>query len=98
MHHCGGMLFPDAEQEISDEDLEWIIRLALEARRRVKEQQKRVFKAEFRNTHFMNARDVSLRVSSGAMANSVLLGSSDSWKPAATQMARQAMPKSSPPG
>ena len=35
-----------------DEDLEWIVRLALESRRRVKEQQKRVFKSEFRNTHF----------------------------------------------
>jgi ATP-dependent Lon protease len=30
----------------------WIVRMALEARRRVKEQQKRVFKSEFRNTHF----------------------------------------------
>jgi len=28
------------------------VRLALESRRRVKEQQKRVFKSEFRNTHF----------------------------------------------
>jgi ATP-dependent Lon protease len=37
---------------VPDEDLEWIIRLALESRRRVKEQQKRVFKSEFRNTHF----------------------------------------------
>ena len=37
---------------ISDEELEWIVRLALEARRRVKEQQKRCFKTEFRNTHF----------------------------------------------
>jgi hypothetical protein len=32
--------------------LEWIVRAALEARRRVKEQQKRCFKSEFRNTHF----------------------------------------------
>lgn len=46
------LLFPDATMEISDDDLEWIIRMALEARRRVKEQQKRVFKSEFRNTHF----------------------------------------------
>jgi ATP-dependent Lon protease len=46
------LLFPDSEIPIADEDLEWIIRLALEARRRVKEQQKRVFKSEFRNTHF----------------------------------------------
>ena len=46
------LLFPAAEMEIADADLEWIVRLALEARRRVKEQQKRVFKSEFRNTHF----------------------------------------------
>ena len=32
--------------------MEWIVRLALESRRRVKEQQKRCFKSEFRNTHF----------------------------------------------
>ncbi|MEW5880430.1 MAG: BREX system Lon protease-like protein BrxL [Pseudomonadota bacterium] len=46
------LLFPDPEMPVSDEDLEWMTRLALEARRRVKEQQKRVFKSEFRNTHF----------------------------------------------
>jgi ATP-dependent Lon protease len=46
------LLFPDPEMPVSDEDLDWIMRLALESRRRVKEQQKRVFKSEFRNTHF----------------------------------------------
>lgn len=46
------LVFPDASQGLSDEDLEWMARLALESRRRVKEQQKRVFKSEFRNTHF----------------------------------------------
>ncbi len=46
------LLFPDPNMPISDEDIEWIVRLALESRRRVKEQQKRVFKSEFRNTHF----------------------------------------------
>jgi len=46
------LLYPDPEMPVSDEDLEWMVRLALECRRRVKEQQKRVFKAEFRNTHF----------------------------------------------
>lgn len=46
------LLFPDPEMPVSDEDLEWVVRLALESRRRVKEQQKRVFKSEFRNTHF----------------------------------------------
>ena len=46
------LLYPDPEMPVSDEDLEWIVRLALESRRRVKEQQKRCFKSEFRNTHF----------------------------------------------
>jgi ATP-dependent Lon protease len=46
------LLYPDPEMPVSDEDLQWMVRLALECRRRVKEQQKRVFKAEFRNTHF----------------------------------------------
>lgn len=46
------LLFPDPEMPVPDEDLEWIVRLALESRRRVKEQQKRVLKTEFRNTHF----------------------------------------------
>ena len=46
------LLFPDPEMPVADKDLEWIVRLALESRRRVKEQQKRVFKSEFRNTHF----------------------------------------------
>jgi ATP-dependent Lon protease len=46
------LLFPDPTMEIPDEDLEWIVRVALESRRRVKEQQKRCLKSEFRNTHF----------------------------------------------
>jgi ATP-dependent Lon protease len=46
------LLYPDPTMAVLDEDLEWIARLALESRRRVKEQQKRVFKSEFRNTHF----------------------------------------------
>ncbi len=46
------LLFPGPQLPISDEDLEWIVRTALESRRRVKEQQKRCFKSEFRNTHF----------------------------------------------
>ena len=45
------LLYPTGG-EISDEDLEWAVRIALEARRRVKEQQKRIGAAEFRNTHF----------------------------------------------
>jgi ATP-dependent Lon protease len=46
------LVFPDSTMPVPDEDLEWIVRLALESRRRVKEQQKRCFKSEFRNTHF----------------------------------------------
>jgi len=46
------LLYPDTATHVSDEDLEWAVRLALEVRRRVKEQQKRIGAAEFRNTHF----------------------------------------------
>ncbi len=46
------LLFPDLEQPVPDSDLEWMVRVALESRRRVKEQQKRCLKSEFRNTHF----------------------------------------------
>lgn len=46
------LLYPNREQLICDEDLEWAVRLAMECRRRVKEQQKRIGSAEFRNTHF----------------------------------------------
>jgi ATP-dependent Lon protease len=38
--------------EIPDEDIEWAVRIGMEARRRVKEQQKRIGAAEFRSTHF----------------------------------------------
>lgn len=46
------LLHPDPDTHVPDEDLEWAVRLALESRRRVKEQQKRIGAAEFRNTHF----------------------------------------------
>lgn len=46
------LMYPDNAAEVSDDDLEWATRLALEVRRRVKEQQKRIGSAEFRNTHF----------------------------------------------
>ena len=51
----GGLLKlvqPNPDVEISDELLEWAVRLALECRRRVKEQQKRIGPTEFRNTSF----------------------------------------------
>ncbi len=46
------LLYPDPGMEVPDDELEALIRVALEVRRRVKEQQKRVFKSEFRNTYF----------------------------------------------
>lgn len=46
------LMQPNPEAPISDELLEWALRIALQYRRRVKEQQKRVGSAEFRNTHF----------------------------------------------
>jgi ATP-dependent Lon protease len=46
------LLYPSPEAAIPDEALEWAVRLGLECRRRVKEQQKRIGSVEFRNTHF----------------------------------------------
>jgi ATP-dependent Lon protease len=46
------LMQPNPDAPISDELLEWAVKIALEYRRRVKEQQKRVGSAEFRNTHF----------------------------------------------
>ena len=46
------LLYPSGENSVPDDDLEWAVRIGLEARRRVKEQQKRIGAAEFRNTHF----------------------------------------------
>jgi ATP-dependent Lon protease len=46
------LLYASPDAAIPDEALEWAVRLALESRRRVKEQQKRIGSAEFRNTHF----------------------------------------------
>lgn len=46
------LLYPGEEAEVPEAELEWAVRIALEARRRVKEQQKRIGAAEFRNTHF----------------------------------------------
>jgi ATP-dependent Lon protease len=46
------LMQPNPESPVSDELLEWVVKIALEYRRRVKEQQKRIGSAEFRNTHF----------------------------------------------
>ena len=45
-------LLNPGESPVSDEEIEWAVHIAMEARRRVKEQQKRIGAAEFRNTHF----------------------------------------------
>jgi ATP-dependent Lon protease len=45
------LLYPGGANHVPDDDLEWAVRIAFEARRRVKEQQKRIGAAEFRNTH-----------------------------------------------
>ena len=49
------LLYPNSDMLIPDEDIEWAVRLGMECRRRVKEQQKRIGSAEFRNTHFSYA-------------------------------------------
>lgn len=46
------LMQPNPDEPIDDEILEWAIKVAMEYRRRVKEQQKRIGSAEFRNTHF----------------------------------------------
>ena len=46
------LMSPNPETPVSDDLLEWALRVALECRRRVKEQQKRIGSAEFRNTQF----------------------------------------------
>ncbi|MFH2113036.1 MAG: BREX system Lon protease-like protein BrxL, partial [Spirochaetota bacterium] len=45
------LLYP-GEGEVASEDIEWAVHIGMEARRRVKEQQKRIGAAEFRTTHF----------------------------------------------
>jgi ATP-dependent Lon protease len=49
------LVSPNPDVPVSDEVLEWALRIALECRRRVKEQQKRIGSAEFRNTQFSYA-------------------------------------------
>ena len=46
------LLYPLAETEVPDEDLEWAVRIGLEGRRRVKEQQKFIGKDEYGDTDF----------------------------------------------
>ncbi|MCC5847919.1 MAG: BREX system Lon protease-like protein BrxL [Verrucomicrobia bacterium] len=46
------LLYPNPSMLVPDADLEAMVRVALESRRRVKEQQRKCLKSEFRNTHF----------------------------------------------
>ncbi|QDM40800.1 protease Lon-related BREX system protein BrxL [Altererythrobacter sp. TH136] len=46
------LIQPDSNALVSDDELEWAVKLAFECRRRVKEQQKRIGSAEFRTTQF----------------------------------------------
>ena len=46
------LVSPNPEAPVADDVIEWALRIALECRRRVKEQQKRIGSAEFRNTQF----------------------------------------------
>lgn len=72
------LLYPGAGMEIPEQDLEWAVRLALETRRRVKEQQKRIGAAEFRNTHFsyvMGADGVEKFVSTPELQSENSIGS-----------------------
>jgi ATP-dependent Lon protease len=71
------LLYP-GEGEATDEDIEWAVHIAMEARRRVKEQQKRIGAAEFRNTHFsyvMGADGVEKFVSTPELQSENSIGS-----------------------
>lgn len=46
------LLYPDSETEVPDEDLEWAVKIAMESRRRVKEQQKYIGRDEYGDTNF----------------------------------------------
>lgn len=46
------LIYPGASLEVTDEDLEWVVKIALESRRRVKEQQKYVGRDEYGRTEF----------------------------------------------
>jgi len=46
------LIYPGSEAEVPDEDLEWAVRIALESRRRVKEQQKYIGRDEYGETDF----------------------------------------------
>ncbi len=63
---------------VAKEEIEWAVQIALEGRRRVKEQQKRIGAAEFRNTHFsyvMSEDEIEKFVSTPELQNENGIGS-----------------------
>jgi ATP-dependent Lon protease len=46
------LIYPAQDQYVADEDLEWAIGIALESRRRVKMQQKKIMETDFHDTNF----------------------------------------------
>jgi len=63
---------------VAKEEIEWAVQIALEGRRRVKEQQKRIGAAEFRNTHFsyvMSDDEIEKFVSTPELQNENGIGS-----------------------
>lgn len=71
------LIYPDFDVLVTGEDLEWAVRLALEIRRRVKEQQKRIGAAEFRNAHFsytMGAEGVEKFISTPELQSQAGIG------------------------
>jgi len=71
------LLYP-GNDSVPDEDIEWAVRIAMESRRRVKEQQKRIGAAEFRNTHFsyvMGADGIEKFVSTPELQSDNSIGS-----------------------
>lgn len=72
------LLYPGGSNDIPTDDVEWAVRIAMESRRRVKEQQKRIGSAEFRNTHFsyvMGADGVEKFVSTPELQSDNRIGS-----------------------
>jgi ATP-dependent Lon protease len=71
------LMYPDPTVDIPDDSIEWAARLALESRRRIKEQQKRIGSAEYRNTHFsyqMGAEGVEQFVSTPELQSEDTIG------------------------
>jgi len=71
------LLYPNPEINAPDEDLEWAVKLGLEMCRPVKEQQKRIGSAEFRNTQFsysMGLDGIELFVSTSELQSEGSIG------------------------